>query len=73
MLGLAIIIVYFIGLIAVGIYAYRNKNSSTGFGVCAVLLFGVSWITRAFSRQQSIIARFRSWFEPAVRGEHVEP
>ncbi len=27
-----------------------------GFVVCAVLLFGVSWITRVFSRQQSVIS-----------------
>jgi SSS family solute:Na+ symporter len=30
-----------------------DPKNLIGFGVCAVLLFGVSWITRTFSRQQS--------------------
>jgi len=33
-----------------------DPKNLIGFGVCAVLLFGVSWITRAFSRQRSAIS-----------------
>ena len=33
-----------------------DPKNLIGFGVCAVLLFGVSWITRAFSRQRPAIS-----------------